>query len=168
MFGVLPGPFISKISDNAQFLTQQIRFTDSCPAQPGQKRSYVRAKCPEMRCGIVKTPLLSAPQLRVRNANDRSKRDEYLRIVGGDRSGPHNWPYIVAIYKDGRFHCGGSILSNVWVSFTFEILLRLFSIAKLLIDIWIFECKLGHISGSLCDKGTKTLLRSTCGIIAKI
>lgn len=102
-------------------LAEQIRFSDTCPVnQRGSKKFYVRARCPEMKCGVVKRPMLNLPQLRIRDENERKKRDEYLRIVGGDRSGPHSWPYIVALYKDGRFHCGGSILSSVWVNFYFS------------------------------------------------
>lgn len=69
-----------------------------------------------MKCGTVKRMMTNIPQLRIRDEFERQKRNEYLRIVGGDRSGPHNWPYIVAMYKDGRFHCGGSIINQYWVS----------------------------------------------------
>lgn len=70
-----------------------------------------------MKCGVTKRPLVNSPRFRIRNENDRRKRDEYLRIVGGDRSGPHSWPYIVAIYKDGKFHCGGTIFNEFWVPY---------------------------------------------------
>lgn len=69
-----------------------------------------------MQCGIVRKSVFNAPKLRIRGENERKKRDEILRIVGGDRSGPHNWPYVVALYKDGRFHCGGTIINEQWVS----------------------------------------------------
>lgn len=107
-FGFLPGPFISKIShDETQPMSTQVRFSDMCLM--GRRSFHVRVKCPTMKCGMVKKALSNAPRLRVRSEGERKKRDEYLRIVGGDRSGPHNWPYITAIYKDGRFHCGSSM-----------------------------------------------------------
>lgn len=39
----------------------------------------------------------------------------------GERSGIHNWPYIVALYKDGRFHCGATILNKNWVILFFKL-----------------------------------------------
>lgn len=117
-FGWLPGPFISRISrDETQFLSNQIRFSSTCPISQEGRGFHVRVKCPPMRCGVVKKPLVNVPKLRIRmNENERRKRDEYLRIIGGDRSGPHSWPYIVAVYKDGRFHCGGTIFNQFWVN----------------------------------------------------
>lgn len=117
--GYLPGPFISKTSrDDPRPLSQQIRLSDSCPqAASGRQNLHIKVKCPELKCGTIKKIAANIPRLRIRDENDRKKRNEYLRIVGGDRSHPHNWPYIVAIYKDGRFHCGGSIISPLWVSF---------------------------------------------------
>ena len=38
-----------------------------------------------------------------------------LRVVGGRASQPRAWPFLVAIYKDGFFHCGGVILSEVYI-----------------------------------------------------
>lgn len=37
------------------------------------------------------------------------------RVVGGRASQPKVWPFLVAIYKDGNFHCGGIILSEVYI-----------------------------------------------------
>lgn len=114
--GTLPGPYISKISHNTQVLSQQIQFSDTCPSDPQSRNQlYIWAKCPELKCGTTKRLILNAPTLRIRDESERRKRAEYLRIVGGDRSTPHSWPYIVAIYKNGHFFCGGTILTNRWV-----------------------------------------------------
>lgn len=44
----------------------------------------------------------------------RSQRfDE--KIVGGEYSYPGRWPWSVAIYRNGRFHCGGIILDEWWI-----------------------------------------------------
>lgn len=72
-----------------------------------------------MRCGVVKKTPFKVPKLRIRDENERKKREDFLRIVGGDRSTPHSWPYIVALYKDGRFHCGGTIFTSQWVILAF-------------------------------------------------
>ncbi|XP_031617390.1 serine protease nudel-like isoform X2 [Contarinia nasturtii] len=114
-FGLLPGKFISLSSyDEREHLSNRIRFFDTCSTQKGRD-IHIRVKCPPMKCGSIKKPLSNLPKLRIRNENERRKRDEYLRIVGGDRSGPHSWPYIVAIYKDGKFLCGGTIFNEFWV-----------------------------------------------------
>ena len=50
--------------------------------------------------------------------NDRSAGDPrcvQARIVGGEVSYPDSWPSTVAIYRDGVFICGGSILSPDWI-----------------------------------------------------
>lgn len=38
-----------------------------------------------------------------------------LRVVGGRASEPKAWPFLVAIYKNGLFYCGGVILNELWV-----------------------------------------------------
>lgn len=37
------------------------------------------------------------------------------RVVGGRASRPKAWPFLVAIYRNGVFHCGGAILNELWV-----------------------------------------------------
>ncbi|XP_021924195.1 uncharacterized protein LOC110831956 [Zootermopsis nevadensis] len=37
------------------------------------------------------------------------------RVVGGQASEPAAWPWVVALYRDGEFHCGGVLLDEVWV-----------------------------------------------------
>ena len=51
-------------------------------------------------------------------ANERSAGDPRCveaRIVGGEVSYPDSWPSTVAIYRDGVFICGGSIISPDWI-----------------------------------------------------
>lgn len=114
---MLPGPFINRISRDVTLpISAQVRFSETCPMnQMGRKNFHIRVKCPPMKCGMVKPSVFNAPPLRIRDEKERKKRNDFLRIVGGDRSKPHNWPYIVALYKDGRFHCGGTILNEHWV-----------------------------------------------------
>ncbi|XP_050343182.1 serine protease nudel [Nymphalis io] len=37
------------------------------------------------------------------------------RVVGGKPSQPAAWPWMVALYRDGMFHCGGVIINQNWV-----------------------------------------------------
>ncbi|CAL7938816.1 unnamed protein product [Xylocopa violacea] len=49
-------------------------------------------------------------------ANDEDEMvGSQLRVVGGRASQPKAWPFLVAIYKDGLFYCGGVILNELWV-----------------------------------------------------
>lgn len=98
-------------------LSQQIQFSDTCPMDSNSRvQAHIRAKCPKLKCGTTKRLLSNTPNLRIRGENERKKRYENLRIVGGDRSAPHSWPYIVAIYRNGHFFCGGTILTSRWVN----------------------------------------------------
>uniref|UniRef100_A0A0C9QGD9 Acrosin n=1 Tax=Fopius arisanus TaxID=64838 RepID=A0A0C9QGD9_9HYME len=38
-----------------------------------------------------------------------------FRIVGGRTSQPQAWPFLVAVYRDGYFHCGAVILDQLWI-----------------------------------------------------
>ncbi|CAH2105761.1 unnamed protein product [Euphydryas editha] len=44
----------------------------------------------------------------------RSKRSQ-SRVVGGKPSQPAAWPWMVGLYRDGLFHCGGVIINQNWV-----------------------------------------------------
>lgn len=99
-------------------LSHQIRIHDSCQfGSPNNERFMVRVKCPAIKCGTTaKWPTFIPPKLHIRGDIDRQKREEdFVRIVGGDRSAPHSWPFIVAMYKDGSFHCGGTIINENWI-----------------------------------------------------
>lgn len=37
------------------------------------------------------------------------------KVVGGEFSNPGYWPWVVIMYKDGKFHCGGVILDEKWI-----------------------------------------------------
>lgn len=41
--------------------------------------------------------------------------DTILGIVGGRASEPEAWPFLIAMYRDGNFHCGGVILNEYWI-----------------------------------------------------
>lgn len=62
--------------------------------------------------------LLSAGQStsegKVQNQNDTIVGSQ-SRVVGGRASQPKAWPFLVIIYKDGNFHCGGVIISQVHI-----------------------------------------------------
>ena len=47
--------------------------------------------------------------------DDTPKNQISERIVGGSDSGFGNWPFIVAILRDGKFTCGGTIVDQNWI-----------------------------------------------------
>lgn len=49
-----------------------------------------------MKCGMVKKQEPTSP-LRIINNSDRNKRNEDVRVVGGIRSEPQKWPYVIAM-----------------------------------------------------------------------
>ncbi|XP_026737242.1 serine protease nudel isoform X2 [Trichoplusia ni] len=44
----------------------------------------------------------------------RNKRTE-SRVVGGKPSQPAAWPWMVAVYRNGMFHCGGVVITHSWI-----------------------------------------------------
>ena len=37
------------------------------------------------------------------------------RVIGGETAKPGAWPWQIALYKNGRYNCGGSLISARWV-----------------------------------------------------
>lgn len=37
------------------------------------------------------------------------------RVVGGKPTQPESWPWIVSIYRNGVFHCGGVLINEFWI-----------------------------------------------------
>lgn len=109
------GPFIEPSKHG------EVQFPQSCQKQENNVVSdhLVHVKCPEMVCGIP-TAINPNPLRRHRKSLDTSSRrkreKEEERIVGGDHSKPQQWPFIIAIFRDGHFHCGGVIYTEEWVS----------------------------------------------------
>lgn len=59
-------------------------------------------------------------ETKSRNESDRNeaKKKEIVgnsRVVGGKPSQPTSWPWVVAIYRNGAFHCGGVLMSENWI-----------------------------------------------------
>ncbi|KAL9904995.1 serine protease nudel isoform 3-T6 [Glossina fuscipes fuscipes] len=115
----LPGPFIELIWPG------QSRFSRSCQKRNSHdtlidQATYVICNLPQ--CGVVKQRFKSV-SLRDSKKNPTSQtyhkkrlvKDGDERIVGGSLSAPMEWPFIVAIFRNGDFHCGGSIYSANWI-----------------------------------------------------
>ncbi|XP_026666589.1 serine protease nudel-like isoform X2 [Ceratina calcarata] len=105
---------------------------------PSCRHTAIYVRCPQFPCGISaqKNEDFAPPQVfenEEQNVVDGlmwptfedkmdprvSKLDSMvgsqLRVVGGRASQPKAWPFLVAIYKDGLFYCGGVILNELWI-----------------------------------------------------
>lgn len=92
-------------------------FSDHC-SMGANPNTILHVKCPPMRCGHPSQPPMKSP-LRVKFASDDMKKRETKgtdRIVGGEPCGPMEWPFLVGVYRDGSFHCGGIIHNELWVA----------------------------------------------------
>ena len=65
---------------------------------------------------MEKAPLMvDSTDTEIKNENMSEFVGSQFRIVGGRASQPRAWPFLIAIYKDGNFHCGGLIIDKDWV-----------------------------------------------------
>lgn len=46
-----------------------------------------------------------------RSERRRNRNNGNMRVVGGNDATPFQWPFLVAILKNGIFSCGGSIVT---------------------------------------------------------
>jgi secreted trypsin-like serine protease len=78
------------------------------------ENSVIYVKCGQPKCGISKIDGEKFTRSK-RETEDISHEVKAARIVGGSSALPGEFPFIVAIFKDGRFHCGGSIYNERWI-----------------------------------------------------
>ncbi|XP_017840080.1 serine protease nudel [Drosophila busckii] len=107
----VPGPFIEPS------LHAGIHFAQACNGRSNEDTlvdhvAYV--KCPAPQCGLPSKPLPSMQLKRAKRAVAESETKKG-RIVGGAYTEALQWPFVVAIYRDGKFHCGGTVYSERWI-----------------------------------------------------
>ncbi|EJY57924.1 AAEL016971-PA [Aedes aegypti] len=102
--GDLPGPFIQP-SPRSHHVFQP-EFTDTCNGLI----NYV--KCPAPKCGSSKQNEMENLRIKIRGKRNAT---ELVQIVGGTKAEPAAYPFIVGIFRDGKFHCGGSIFNERWI-----------------------------------------------------
>lgn len=98
-----------------KFLGGKFSFT---VMPPDEKSTMAEITCPTPKCGVrasVKTfegAILLATEPTTTTVVTEVNND---KIVGGKDADAKNWPSIVAIYRDGDFICGGTIINDEWV-----------------------------------------------------
>ncbi|XP_059476630.1 serine protease nudel [Neocloeon triangulifer] len=91
---------IERIGESVKAMLYSVK-SEGC-----KNREVAYVQCPLPKCG---SRILDEAPI------ERPKRVVGGRIVGGKQSQPTAWPYLVAIFRDGRFHCGGSLITEEWV-----------------------------------------------------
>lgn len=113
----LPGPFVEPS------LVGSVHFTQSCQKRDSHDiliNQVMYVNCAATKCGIIKK---KKDYKQISKRSKSKKRDlaeednENVRIVGGSFCEPMEWPFVVAVYRNGNFHCGGTIYSEHWVSY---------------------------------------------------
>ncbi|KAL0119332.1 hypothetical protein PUN28_009716 [Cardiocondyla obscurior] len=82
-------------SDKSDLLDKtalSFKSSQSCPSG-----ELLKVKCKNLECGI------------------RTQVTSTARIVGGASSSMGNWPWQVALYKDGNYQCGGTLIKDRWI-----------------------------------------------------
>ena len=85
-------------------------------------------RCPPMSCGTSMEESFYSRRI-YRNNNESSSilleknsrqaesmnKNPMVGVVGGRASKPKAWPFVVALFKNGNFHCGGVIVNEDWI-----------------------------------------------------
>ncbi|XP_030372778.1 serine protease nudel [Scaptodrosophila lebanonensis] len=115
----LPGPFIEPSLHSGMHFAQACHGRNSEDSLVNQV-AYV--KCAPAVCGVPSKPRQSLHSKRARRAAIAAELSEKSdpevgtsRIVGGSYTDALQWPFVVAIYRDGKFHCGGTIYNERWI-----------------------------------------------------
>ncbi|KAH8365787.1 hypothetical protein KR093_004396 [Drosophila rubida] len=105
----LPGPFIEPSLHGGMHLPQGCHGRNDHETLVDHV-AYV--KCAPPQCGLPgKLPAAKLTKRSIRTVDESVEG----RIVGGIFASPMQWPFVVAIYRDGKFHCGGTIYSERWI-----------------------------------------------------
>jgi len=91
------------------------RFTfEVAPAIEGKTRLAI-VNCGEPTCvGRADLPSALSPA-GLSSYQTSSSGGTNVRIVGGDDSEAGRWPSAAALYRDGTFACGATILDQRWI-----------------------------------------------------
>ncbi|KAH8305277.1 hypothetical protein KR018_010024, partial [Drosophila ironensis] len=109
----LPGPFVEPSQHAGVMFAQACHRRSSHDSLEGHV-AYV--KCPAMQCGVPrKSPKVEHSKRVKRDVAESKEVVGDSRIVGGSYTSDLQWPFVVAIYRNGKFHCGGTIYSERWI-----------------------------------------------------
>ncbi|CAH2050542.1 unnamed protein product, partial [Iphiclides podalirius] len=73
------------------------------------RRKALRVRCHDLECGV--RPHAEAQQPR----DVTHERMRWGRVVGGGGAAAGAWPWQAALYRDGDFQCGATLISAQWL-----------------------------------------------------
>lgn len=130
--GSLPSQFIQPASHHSNIDLSDPVFSDHCSIG-NNPNTILHVSCPSARCGLqyegaLKSPLRvlqdgeeliggTVEENKMQPISSRLRRPRVAgeKIVGGEPCAPMQWPYVVGMYRDGSFHCGGIIQNELWI-----------------------------------------------------
>lgn len=107
----MPGPFINLLKP-AHLITPE--FNDTCFVT-NDKIVSTYITCPPVKCGTESSYVERHTRHTEVNANELTNENENVKIVGGNNANSRSWPYVVAIFRNGVFLCGGTIFNEYWI-----------------------------------------------------
>ncbi|XP_065206949.1 serine protease nudel-like [Planococcus citri] len=94
---------IQKNSTNS-FRRKNFKFTKiDC-----HNKQVVEVICDDLECGIQ-------TQIGKSRVHGKYRGERRSRIVGGGSAALGAWPWQAALYKEGEFQCGATLISNKWL-----------------------------------------------------
>ncbi|XP_054006397.1 serine protease nudel [Hylaeus anthracinus] len=120
------GPSISAVGDEVKLTPSSTNTTVYvrcpplvCGTRVLTPRDQLQPQLPEADDGSIMQRFFRGSLETEKRENNTADQDDIvgsqMRVVGGRASHPKAWPFLVAIYKDGSFYCGGVILNEMWV-----------------------------------------------------
>ncbi|XP_046383818.1 uncharacterized protein LOC124154256 [Ischnura elegans] len=79
-----------------------LRSMQSFQSTECSSKKVMRVMCKDLECGV-------RPKIKV-NQWSRTQR-----IVGGGNAAPGAWPWQAALYREGEFQCGATLISDRWL-----------------------------------------------------
>lgn len=115
------GPYASASSKEA------VKIVHTCESE-----AAIYVECPPLVCGMrkkIRNPYrtnevdTSAEQIlslfrQEEETHEKNTTDSILgdgRVVGGNPSQPEAWPWVISMYRNGVFHCGGVLINDLWI-----------------------------------------------------
>ncbi|XP_075232410.1 uncharacterized protein LOC142330835 [Lycorma delicatula] len=79
-----------------------------------QSMEVVQISCKDLKCGM--RPQANTKWSSSSNITSTARRGlRHSRIVGGGNASPGSWPWQAALYKEGEFQCGATLISDRWL-----------------------------------------------------
>ncbi|KAF2352747.1 Serine proteases trypsin domain [Trinorchestia longiramus] len=104
----------SSLSDDDEEVGNSLVSTASSPVLFSHttcpKKDVLKLSCGDLQCGV--RPQATGSRAKFGSVEILRRT---ARIVGGSNSAPGAWPWQAALYKQGEYQCGASLISGTWL-----------------------------------------------------